>query len=298
MLTTEQIEARYEGIGASEAASAANLSTAYYSARELYHVKRREIEPRESEPLLTFLGHQLEPALAAWYERETGRKVQRLNATQHHPDLDWMLTHIDRRCVGNRIKRGLEIKTRVHTDGWGPSGTDQVADEVLLQAQHQMAVMRWPVVDVICLFGGRDARIYTVPRDDGLITSLIDLEGELWHRIQVGDPPDFDYEHRATLAMLQKLHPATDGKVIELPAVAQGWAEALTDAREQERIFKAAKDAAEARIRALMGDAAVGQLPHGGEFRRSRRTQRYYNAEGEQTSQYMALSLHKASTTR
>lgn len=298
MLTPAQIEARYEGIGASEAASAANLPSAYMTARELYHVKRREVEPRENDPLLSFMGHAVEEPLAEWYARETGRRVQRVNATQVHADLPWMICHPDRRCVGNRVRRGLEIKQRVHADGWGPPGTDQVADEVLLQVQHQMAVMDWPVCDVICYFAGRDVRIYTVPRDEALIDALIDVEGELWHRIQVGDPPDHDYEHHATLALIQQLHPATDGKVMQLPGEIESWHEVLQEAEAKRKRYDTLVKAAKAHIMDLMGDAAIGQMPSGGEYRRAQRHNTWWTSAGEQRSTYIALTYHKPRTTR
>lgn len=300
MLTREQIEARFDGIGGSEAASAAGLPDAYYTARELYHLKRREIEPREEHPLLAFLGNAIEAPLAQWYAQETGRRLRNVHKTRYHRDLPWMLAHADRVAVGEQKKnrRGLEIKMRAHTDGWGPAGTDQVPDPVMLQVQQYMEVYNYPLWDVIALFRGADVRTYTVPRDRTLADRVIDVEGEFWTRVQIGDPPDHDYEHRATNALIDKLHPATDGRVIELPAELLAWHDVLEDARTQIAMYDKAKDAAKNRIKHAMLDAAVGMFPDGSSYRRSERSRTYHNAQGEQRTHYMALSFHRPPKTR
>ncbi len=298
MLTREQEEARYEGLGGSEIASAANLPDAYYSARELYHIKRRELEPRTDDPVLSFLGHGVEAPLARWYAEQTGRKLLNVRTTRRHRDLHWMLAHPDRIVANEKPRRGLEIKMRAHVDGWGPPGTDEVPDSVLLQCQHYMEVLRYQVWDVVVLFRGVELRIYTIPRDKALIDRLIDVGGEFWHRVQVGDPPDLDYEHRATNALIDWMHPQTDGRRIELPPEALSWHEVLEDARAHVARYEKVKDAAKAHLKDLMGDAAIGALPDGSAYRRSERSRTYHNAEGEQRARYMALSFHPAPRRR
>ena len=201
MLTNEQIELRLAGVGGSDAGVVTGRSERM-TARELYHVKRGELAPEafDDNGLLAWLGHQIEPVLAAWYAEEVGCKVRRPTKTHYHRDLDWMIAHPDAFAVGR--KRGIEFKMRARADGWGHPGTDQVPDDVLLQCQHYLAC--YPRVEAwepVALIRGTEIRRYEVPRDRGLIDTLIDVEGEFVHRMRTAQPPDLDYDHRTAVSM-------------------------------------------------------------------------------------------------
>lgn len=287
MLTGEQIERRTAGVGGSDAAVIAGLSS-FMTARELFHVKRGELDPAsmESDPLIR-LGHGIEPVLAKLYTEETGRKVHNVNITQEHPDLDWMIAHPDRRIVADGVRRGLEIKMRVHGEGWGPPGTDQIPDDVLLQVQHYMEVTGFDLWDVIVLIGGSTIRIYTVPRDREMGARLIDIEGEFMHRIATDNPPDLDFEHRTTQRLITALHPHTDGRIVQLSHEANAWREVMADAELHRKRYADVERAAKNHILDLMGDASVGMLPDGSMFKRAERSTTRANGE---RSKYIALT--------
>lgn len=287
ILTKEQIEFRRQGIGGSDQGILAGLSNRA-TARELYSVKRGEIGSDDvyakafgaggDDDLLSFLGSGIEPLLAARYESETGNKVYQPRKQRIHPELDWWFGLPDRLVRGGKRrnkrtgapgdKRGLEIKMRVRDDDWGRSGTDMVPDDVLLQSMHYIEQYDYDLWDVAALIGGADFRVYTIPRDQSLIHKMIDQAGGFWDAVQRGIPPEIDFEHRTANALIDVLHPGTDGKVIDLPPEALTWHESLEDANKWRTQYGAVADVAKAHLKRLMGDAAVGMLPDGGMYNR------------------------------
>lgn len=292
MLTNEQIELRLKGVGGSEAGVVAGRSERM-SALELYHVKRGELAPEAAEAdggLLAWLGHEVEPVLARWYEREVGCKVRRPRATRRHRELDWMLGHPDAFAVGR--KRGIEFKMRARAEGWGLPGTDQVPDDVLLQCQHYLALFpRIEAWEPVALIRGTEIRRYEVPRDQGLIDALIDVEGEFVHRVATGQPPDLDYDHRTAVALQARLHPGTDGRAIELPPEALAWHEVLADAKAHISRYEKVADAAKAHLLELMGDAAIGFLPDGSAYHRKEVHRGAYQVEA---TSYVSFAHRRA----
>lgn len=268
MLTGEQIELRKRGIGGSDLGVIVGESHRM-TARELFHIKRGELDPSKVEDRTSMLGHAMEPALAQIYEEETGRKVQNTRATRFHRDLgEWALAHADRLVVGR--ERGLEIKMRQSTQGWGYSGTDDVAIDVRLQCQWYMEIYRRPLWDVIVLFHGVDYRIYTVRRDQRLIDTCIELAGEFVERMRDGIPPDVDFEHRTAYDLVRRLHPRSDGAQIEnIPADIEHWHHVRMDAKKQRDEYDEVYKKASAHILGWMGDAACAYFPDGGVLRRN-----------------------------
>lgn len=310
MLTSEQIELRHQGVGGSDLGIIAGVSERA-TATELYHVKRGEMDAGEITrrmygntdqwEVLSWLGTEIEPVLARWYERETGTKVRRCNRTLVHRELDWMIAHPDRLPVGgvrrNRrtgvagSRRVLEFKMRVSTDGWGHSHTDQVPDDVLLQCQQYLEVTGRDLADVVTLFAGREIRLYTVPRDASLAARAIDVGAGFMDMVRAGTPPPVDYEHRTANLLLSVLHPATDGRVIELPPEAAHWHAVREDAKANATQYGLVADAAKAHLLGLMGDAAVGFLPDGSIYNRRETLRQEYTVH---ESRGVSLTWKKA----
>ena len=190
-----------------------------------------------------------------------GMKFRRVNDSLTHPDMDFIRANIDRRTVGERS--GLEIKFRdsLMLSQYGESGTDEVLESDLIQCQHYLAVTGWDLWRMAVLFGNRTLRTYEIPRDDGLIESLLDLDLEFWEHVETDTPPEIDFEHRSTKDLLAKLYPGTSSRVLTLPEEAIAWHQAREAAAEQEKTYKAVKDGATKHLLALIEDGAVGILP-------------------------------------
>lgn len=268
MLTPEQLANRGSGLGGSDAGVVAGVSSRM-TALELYMLKRGELIADEDEgDVLGWLGNAIEPVTDQWYERETGYKTRRSNVTHRHKDMPHMLGHVDRLVIGQ--KRLAEYKMRVHPDGWGPSGGDEIPDDVLCQVQHYMEVLGYEMADVVALIGGREFRLYEIPRDQTIIDSLVAAEDEFWLRVEHGFPPPIDYEHKTSPALLSVIYDGTDGRMVPLNDDALSWVEVWNDARTHISRYNRVKDAARCHLDEMMGMAAIGNLPDGTCLRRSK----------------------------
>jgi len=282
-LTAEQLDTRQNGIGGTDSSVIAGCNP-YKTVRELYHEKRGEIVQEDiSDVDAVYWGNVLEDTVAVEYARRTGFKVHRVNRTLMHPEHRFILGHIDRNV--SKTDRALECKTAgafVKRDEWGPDGTDQVPEHYLLQCQHYMGLLpKVRVFDLAVLIGGRDFRIYEIPRDDGLISNLIDLEIDFWKQVEAANAPDFDYGHGSTSGLMEKLYPGTDGQVIELPSDALFWHKVLEDSKAEAKRYQGVIDGAKAHIQALCGSAAVSLIPgtNGGGYARKQIKKKPYTVE-------------------
>lgn len=91
----------------------------------------------------------------------------------------------------------LEIKTSNYTDDW----QENPPDYVLLQVQHQLAVMGLSKAYVALLMFGREYREWVIERDDATIALLIEHEAEFWRRVVEKDPPAPDGSEATTDAV-------------------------------------------------------------------------------------------------
>ncbi|WP_220495739.1 YqaJ viral recombinase family nuclease [Oceanospirillum sediminis] len=210
------LQARNEGIGASESATAAGLNP-FQSQLELWMLKTGRIEPTPEAPIdqmrsPMYWGQVLEPVVAQHYTRLTGRKVRRVNAILQHPDYPWMLANLDYSVVASDEVQILECKTagEYGAKHWksGPP------DYVHCQVQHQLAVTGKQAADVGVLICGQEFRVYRVERDDELIAQLIALEHQFWQQVISDTPPEADASESARFA-LNQLYPGDSGERVD-----------------------------------------------------------------------------------
>ena len=186
------LQERQKGIGGSDAAAALGLSH-FQTAYELYLDKTTPIidddslSPNDER----YWGRvQEEPIIEAYFEM-TGYKravmPSRTIASRQYP---FMRATVDAIAVtphGGR--RNVQAKTSNSRIGWGPMYSDQIPEEYMIQVQHEMAVLDFPVTDVPALLCGNDFRIYTIERDDDMIHALVNAEKQFWDRVIARDPP-------------------------------------------------------------------------------------------------------------
>jgi putative phage-type endonuclease len=278
----EWLALRNTGIGGSDAGTVLGVNR-YKQPLELYKEKRGELVPDDiSDKLAVRIGHGLEDFVAQLYTQETGQRVERCNTLLRHPQHQWMLGNVDRLVWEGdkrpqhrgeiRTRKLLECKTTlskfIDSEEWGPGGTDQVPIHYLAQCQHYMAVTGAEHCDLAVLMAGPDFRIYPIARDDDLIASMIEREGEFWERVQSGAEPELVYEHPSTSDLIAKLYPGTDGQTIDLPPEAAHWKTVMDEAKEQAKLYEAVATGAKNHFLNLMKSAAIGRLPDGTGFTR------------------------------
>ncbi|KVH51205.1 YqaJ viral recombinase family protein [Burkholderia diffusa] len=268
MTREEWLELRRTGIGGSDAAAALGESP-YLTPYELYLDKLGLAPPREETERMR-MGRRLEAVIADEYALTRRVKLRRRNQPVRHPKYPWMFASPDRLVEGQRL--GLEAKSvdpaAFRFGEWGDEGSDAVPTHYLLQTCHYMCVLGYEHWDLAALVGGNHLRVYTIHRDPELEEMLIEREHAFWKLVEQREPPEPDFAHPSTLPLLKRLHPGTDGGVIELPPLAEALHRTRLDFDAQIKDCKAGADAARARLLQLMGDAAVGRLPSGGEYRR------------------------------
>jgi putative phage-type endonuclease len=222
--------------------------------QRLYGEKVGLLDPADRpDNTLMEWGRRLEDVIADWYsEQPNGHKLQRIGR-RSHPDHEWMSASLDRHTVGARPRRLVEIKTAPYGgDQWGEPGTAEIPLHVLIQVQHQLAVVGYSVADVAVLIHGSDPRIYTVERDDELIAGLIELESDFMACVREGRTPDY-----AGLADKGKrVRPPVDGEITADPALDRLIASTFA-ATETRKAAEEAERGLKARLTELIDPYAV-----------------------------------------
>ncbi len=267
------------GIGGSEAAAALGVDP-YKTRRELYELKRGHLKPVEDNDLMA-AGRHVEPAVATWYAEKFDVQLRQRHQALVHSKYPFMRANVDRLIVGE--KSGLEIKcvdayAYRYSGMWGPEGSDEVPEHYLLQGIHYAIVLNYPIWRFAVLIGGNRLARYVVERDAELDDLVISGEHDMWQMIQHEDPPPFE-DHPSTLALLKRLYPGTGGGIIDLPAEALHWHHTMIDADTKAKAYEAVSDGCKAHLLELMGDAAVGKLSTGGEYRRKIIARKGYSVE-------------------
>lgn len=203
-LTDEQAwhHRRATGIGGSEAGTILGLNQ-YQDAYDLWLIKTgRKEAPDLSDNMAVKMGHKLEGIVADLYAEATGHTVVIDETHYRHPTMPWLVGNVDRLVEGE--PRILECKTAsgfaAKQNGFGPGNVyglngevleicDQVPESYLVQVQHYMNVLNYPMADLAVLIDGRDFRIYTIERNDELISAMNAQITAFWFDSVIGGNP-------------------------------------------------------------------------------------------------------------
>lgn len=276
MLNQEQLDLRASlstpekpMIGGSEAPALLEKSP-YMTQLELFCLKRNIIEGKAGMPIQEErrlrLGNLKEDLLIQMFMDETGKKVRRSNVTQFSAEYPWAFCHLDGVLVGE--KANIECKTMNRKEGWGEEGSDQVPDSIIVQCQHQMAVKKAELTYIPVEFPFHEFKIYAVKEDKELIAMLMDLEKGFIERVIANSPPEPNYEHKTTNALLRKLYAGTNGQRLILPEEVEHWHKVYQESGKLASEYSRMKDMAENHIRSIMKDCAIGVLYDGSGYER------------------------------
>ena len=267
-MDTEFATLRRSGIGGSDAGAILGLSP-WKSPLDVYFEKIGEADSSQ-DTASTYWGRKLEDLVADEYAERTGRRIERCNDTLRHPLMEWQMAHVDRLVwrdgkrprVRNQIRtdRILECKTAgAHmAQEWGEAGTDQVPAVYIAQVQHYLAVTGCEVADLAVLIGGRDFRIYEIPRDDELIHAIVEAEREFWWRCVDRRPPD-----PRSLADMARRWPRDTGGTVVADAITAGAVDALREMKAQRATLDADIDTLEAAVKKVLMDNTTLAGPDG-----------------------------------
>ena len=217
MTREEWLEQRRIGIGGSDVSAIMGLN-AYKSPLSVYLDKIGESPLEDTASESAFWGTQLEDVIAQHYSEKNGVKIRRNNHILIHPEYPWMIANIDREAFSDtRGHYGIEVKTAGLRNAylWDD---DNVPVPYVLQMQHYMAVTGWDLFVCPALIGGQRYIEREIPRDEAIIATLIEAEGEFWDKVQRRIPPAWDGSQEAG-RILKALYPTAEpGKQIVLPS--------------------------------------------------------------------------------
>jgi putative phage-type endonuclease len=220
----------------------------------------------ESERMLW--GRKLEPVVRTHYQEVTGRNLEPGVEMQRHGERAHLFANTDGRilpCEGHDTDGVYEGKTTsaYNKDEW----RDEIPLYYQVQVQHYLYVLEAEWGSYGVLIGGQEFVWLDVPRNDRFIAAYLRKADEFWARVQTNDPPPME-GHDAERKALASLYPKhIDGKVVELDADAEEWAEKLDDARARASAAEKDKDRYTTLLRGAIGDALFGALPGGGGFK-------------------------------
>jgi len=243
---------RRKGLGASDMSTIAGVNP-YGSLYELWLDKtgRRE-EKKPTRRMM--LGNILEPVVRQVFQIETGLTVDTAGLME---SLDVPIFRASPDGLIHSERAGFEAKTVNwrSADAWKAG---EVADHAEIQAQASMAVTgldRWACAAIID--GDPDDFHWAwVHRDQALIDTLWELGQQFWHDYVVKDtPPPVDGNALAALRE-QFAKPARETTEADPGDVAEALG-SYRAAMAMERTAKSQKNAAQARLIELAGDAEV-----------------------------------------
>lgn len=246
-------EWRRQHVGASEAAAVCGLSP-YSTALAVWLDKVQPVEPTEPTERQRW-GLLLEPAIAQGYELQTGHKLM-VPDRAVHPKYPFMAATGDRYADDGYDGRLVQIKNVGRDDGqWGEPGSDEIPRHYLLQCQHEMSVYGVDRCDLAALFGGNELRIYAIRYDPQLAEDLAGILGSFWGLVESRTPPEPDWLHPTTPALIDRLHRPRAGVEVELSEDLLGYVQDYEIHGRHIKNLDRARAADKARLIAAMGDA-------------------------------------------
>ena len=201
-----------------------------------------------------YWGNKLEALVAEEFAVRTGYSVRNNNYTLQSIEYPFLLANIDRDIVG--IDAGLECKTAnaFKRDEWEG---DQVPDAYYIQCQHYMAVTGYSSWWIACLCGGNEFFYKEIPRNEDVITAIIDTAREFWNMVEQRIMPAVDDSERCN-KLLKEMHKTSNGKTIDLPDTATIFIKQYKSAYKAEKEAKALKTEAQSQLFSLLGDNEQG----------------------------------------
>jgi len=258
--TGEWLAWRRNGIGSSDAPVIAGERDGYV---ELWAIKAGLVpEPPvdDASQRLMDIGKVMEPTLLTLYERETGRRPERVRAPVVHRRIPYLFASLDARTRGRDGRRVVEAKW-THAGRWYDLGPDPVPGDVYAQVQHQLACTGYDVADVAVL-RGRDFLVIEVPRDEAYIADLVELEERFWDYVATRTRPPLDGSE-TTRRVLSAMHPRNDGQLLDAPPDVVDLAAQYRDAKARAKAADAEAETIGNALRAVIGDADGFTLPWG-----------------------------------
>ncbi len=193
--------------------------------------------------------------MARRFEKETGKKVERVNETLFHKDYPFIGANLDRVVVGEDAV--LECKT---TSAWKEKEwtEEEIPQEYILQVMHQLAVSGKQKGYIAVLIGNHNFKWKEVLRDEKVIAQIIDKLVHFWNDFVVPkiQPTLIRANDTDTLA---RLYPAAiEGSTVQLPDDINRDIESLEAIKEDLKSLESQKERINNILKAAIKENEVG----------------------------------------
>lgn len=248
-LTELELERRRNFIGASEMPCILGISP-FNNASDIYYFKTESIEPLKNEGAIEG-GNLLEPTILKWASKELG---------QLHPG-DWKVygNGIIAATLDSTTAEGTPVEAKStgivgpgFPELWGDEYTDEVPEHVLCQVQVQMMCQNAEKCFVPALIGGRGFAMFIVKANLGMQDVIRKESEKFWNEHVLPRVPP---ENLAPSMETMKRMFRTEGKRSTVPS---SLVEEFRLRRDIAKAAVEAKESAQARLIASLGDAEVG----------------------------------------
>jgi len=211
-------------------------------------------------------GTLMEPQILKQFGKKTKRKIYKSKDLIVHPDLDWLIAHLD----GTQLdkERGIGVVegknvSRYVSDRWA----EEVPVEVQIQTQHYLAATGHDYATAVGLVGGHQLIWQDIERNQGFIDDLLEREERFWMRVLADNPPTATAADHKFLNALVQVEPATivqfDGEGADIDMELQLVLNEIEKQKEVMQPLDEKKKELEARIKQMIGSAEEGHTPAG-----------------------------------
>jgi len=252
MITQEQRELRKKYLGSSDLPSVLGMDS-WRTIGDVWLEKTGRVAIDEKENAAQDFGTTFEGAVLDHFEKKHGVTLERhLFFTN-----GVFCSNLDGFIDGSSPEV-VEAKTTGQGEDWGPLGTDEIPERVLIQVHEQMYVVTkatgkdcriaWVPV-LLPAFRHFEVRTYEIKRNDALMDSAIAIGDRFWREHVLTDTPPQDFA--PSLEVLKRVRREPNKTITVADKLVLDWFEATA---ELSKAKKRAEDS-QAAILAAMDDA-------------------------------------------
>ena len=253
----EWLEQRKKGIGGSDASVVCGINR-YKSPVELWMEKTNQMPAKEAGEA-AYWGTQLEALVRAEFTKRTGINVthtMQLLQSVEHP---FMLANLDGVCDHPELGPCIFEANSASAYKAG-EWENSIPDEYQLQIQHYMAVTGYRGTYIAVLIGGNTFKWRFIPRDEGLIAMLIQLESDFWQHVESVTPPPLDGSEATARFLAERFPRSVPQSQIALPDSAADLLRQYDTACEHLAAVQEEKLEAENLLKQMLGEHEIGTL--------------------------------------
>jgi putative phage-type endonuclease len=254
MITKTQLANRNKHLGGSDIPAILGLDP-FRSAADIWYQKTGKVTTEQSTGVMDD-GSIMELSTLAFAARELGKLNTKAPECVGLGGL--IIDHPD--AILKSDGSPVEAKSQQYqtNEKWGEPLTDQVPDRVVIQAQtHLLCCPDTEICFIPVYLVFRRFVMFRVQRSQIIIDAISEAANEFWEKNVKGDLMPSD--SKPSLEVLKRIK-HSPGKVVTIsPEAAHIWIEA----KEAYSAADKRKKEAEAQLRAVLGDAVVGEFTGG-----------------------------------